>query len=102
MTLFFITFLKKETLEENSPKLEEIVDFYLNNQNKVETSVNMSENSNITFRSNDSSLMESSNQSSVILSDSVNESDDSPIGKKRKRKDSRNDTACMPSNKRSK
>lgn len=98
---FLYLFPKKETLEGKSPNLEEVVEFYLKH-NKTDTVNNTSGNSHIAFRSDDSSQLESSNQSSIALSDSMPESDDSPICKKRKRKDSKSDKANFPTKKRSK
>lgn len=91
-------------LDENSPKLEEIVGYYLDHKNKaarMDLSLNYSQNSAVAFRSNDSSIFGSSENSSV-LSESATESDDSPIGPKRKRKDSKTDLECLPSKKRAK
>lgn len=67
-----------------------------------DTQLNHSQNSIIDFRSDDSSAIESSTQDSICLSESLPESDDSPVGQKRKRKDSRSDKASLPSTKRSK
>lgn len=95
---------QKETLDEFAPKLEDIIQFYFNNKDKLTVSdaeLDRSHQSIIAFRSDDSSLIESSTQDSICLSESI-ESDDSPIGKKRKRKDSQSDMASFPSTKRSK
>lgn len=88
-------------MDETSPKLEEIIQFYLDHKNKT-TQIDLSlNNSLIAFRSNDSSMFDSS-QNSTFLSESTADSDDSPIGPKRKRKESKSDLASLPSNKRSK
>lgn len=91
-------------MSESSPKLEEIVQQYLDNKNKAERfdlTMNYSDTSAIAFRSNDSSIFGSS-QSSSALSDCTAESEDSPIGAKRKRKDSKADSVPIPSKKRPK
>lgn len=95
---------QKEKLDENSPKLEEIVRYYLDQKNtaaRADLSLNFSQNSAIAFRSNDSSTLGSSENSS-FMSECTAESEDSPIGAKRKRKDSKADMDCLPSKKRAK
>lgn len=94
---------EKEPLDENAVKLEDVLEFYIKNKNKVaDTPINVSENSIITFRSEDSSFAKSSADESNVFSESSTISDDSPIAKKRKRKDSKNDLVGLPLSKRSK
>lgn len=63
----------------------------------------LSHNSIISFRSNESSSLNSSTQNSIQLSESsTTEPDESPVGPKRKRKDSKTDKDSFPSNKRAK
>lgn len=69
---------------------------------KNDPTLDFSQHSIIAFRSDESSLIESSTQDSISLSESMAESDDSPVGNKRKRKDSRSDITCLPSTKRPK
>lgn len=93
----------KENLDAHSPKLEDIIQFYLDHKGKLtmtDTAPDLSQQSMIAFRSDESSLIDSSTQDSIHLSESMTESDDSPVGPKRKRKDSRSDVASLPSTKR--
>lgn len=90
------------------PKLEAVVQFYLDHEEKT-AMANTSQPSLISFRSNESSLLESSTQDSFKLSESSASSDESPKkkeggneknGQKRMRKESKKVKACLPLNKR--
>lgn len=85
----------------DKPILEEVVQFYLDNKDKMCEAQNHSQNS-LQFRSADSSFLQSSSEDSIVLSEGTEE-DDSPVTvKKRKRKDSSKEIECMPYKKRSK
>lgn len=101
-------YILKEPLGAFSPKLEAVVQFYLDNEEKT-AMADTSQRSLISFRSNESSLLDSSTLESIELSESFASSDESPeeneegkekAGQKRTRKASKSDKAILPSNKR--
>lgn len=90
---------------EHSLNLEDIIQFYLDHKNKlpmIDATQDLSQYSMIAFRSDESSVIDSSTQDSIHLSESMPESDVSLVEEKRKRKDSSSDTVCLPSTKRTK
>lgn len=106
-----LIFNQKAALDENSLKLEEIVQFYLDNKNKQaigDTATDFLHHSIAGFRSNESSNLDSSQNSSELsgsmteTDDSIDEEDVETTGPKRKRKESKSDKASLPSTKRSK
>lgn len=94
-------------MDEAAPKLEDVVNFYLDFKDKIEKPVsNATEESIIEFRSQESSCqsLSTSSVSSTFNESTMSESsiDDSSNGSKRKRKDSQSDKTNMPLSKRSK
>lgn len=94
-------------MDETAPKLDDVVKFYLDFKDKIEKQVsNVTEESIIEFRSQESSCqsLSTSSGSTTFNESTMSESsfDDSSNGSKRKRKDSQSDKANMPSSKRSK
>lgn len=94
-------------MDETAPKLEDIVNFYMDFKDKVEKPVsNVAEESIIEFRSQESSCqsLSISSENSTFTESTMSESsiDDSLNGNKRKRKDSQSDKSSLPLSKRSK
>lgn len=92
-------------LDANTPKLEEVLQFYLNNKSATSNSSSpLPHHSIITFRSNESSTISSmASDSSNIFSESQTDSDingDSPVNSKKRTRKSKNEDECFPSSKR--
>lgn len=92
-------------LDSNAPKLEEILEIYLNHKNSAASSSSpLSHHSIITFRSNESSTISSmASDSPSMFSESLTDSDingDSPVKSKKRTRKSKNEEELFPSSKR--